>query len=160
VVSLEAIQKLSYEFPSTVGPIARRVTVQFLVNWVSPTYVAAGQSVTVHQDAFANQKVTVALSVDILNTQGQLVLHSSLDNQTLEAQQMTPLALNIPLPTSLPSGTYVVKTAALGPDGNHYAESESAGEFVVTVPLPAPTSVPSEGVTTHLDPNSCPVRCG
>jgi hypothetical protein len=148
----DAIERLSYEFsPSAGGAIARPgpaanvaspATVHFLANWVAPTYLAAGQSVTVYQDAFANQNVDVTLSVDIFDSQGQRILHSSLDNQALVAQQTTPLALTIPLPASLPSGTYVVKTTALGPDGIQYPQSDdSASKFVTSGPPPMPTSV-------------------
>ena len=159
-VPADAIEKLSYEFPSTAGPLASPgdaangadpETVQFLADWVSPTYLAAGQSVTVHQDTFATQNVNLTLSVDIFNTQGQLVQHSSLDNQALAAQQTTPLALTIPLPTSLQPGTYVVKTAALGPDGNQYAESDSAGTFVATTPPPTLTPLPSDNTVDNPD---------
>jgi photosystem II stability/assembly factor-like uncharacterized protein len=155
----DAIQKLSYDFASAAGGAiahpgpatngAGAATVKFRANWVSPTYLTAGQSVTVHQDTFAYQDVDLTLSVDIFNSQGQRVLHSSLDNQALAAQQTTMLALTIPLPTSLQPGTYVVKTAALGPDGNQYAESESAGEFVATAPPPTPT--PSDETVDNPD---------
>ncbi len=163
----DAIQKLSYEFaPSAGSPSARPglaannagpPTVQFRANWVSPTYLAAGQSVTVYQDTFAAQDVNLTLSVDIFNSQDQRVLHSSLDNQALAAQQTTKLALTIPVPTSLPSGTYFVKTAALGPDGSQYAESDSAGKFVAIAAPPTPTPVPTEDTVDNPDqPQSTP----
>jgi photosystem II stability/assembly factor-like uncharacterized protein len=148
----DAIQKLSFD-PSTAVPIAqpglgatssRPATVRLLANWVSPTYLAAGQSVTVHQDAFADQNVNFTLSVDIFDSRGQPVLHSSLENQALAPQQSTPLTVTIPLPTSLQAGTYSVKTAALGPDGNQYARSDSAGKFVATAALPMATLVSSD----------------
>ena len=148
-VPSDAIHKLSYEFGSiAIGP--KPATVKLRANWVSPIYVTAGQSVTVHQDVFADQNVDLSLLVDIFNSQGQSVLHSSLDNQTLTAQQMTPLALTVPLPPSSQSGTYVVKIAALGPDGNQYSES-SVGTFVVTA-LPATlTPVPSDDTVDSPD---------
>jgi hypothetical protein len=157
----DAIQKLSYEFgPSPAGPTAPSgpastgaspATVQLLANWISPTYLMAGQSVTVHQDTLANQDVNLTLSVDIVNSRGEPVLHSLLDNQALAAHQTAPLVLTIPLPTSLQSGTYAVKTAALGPDGNQYAESVSAGKFVVTAVPPTPTPPPSDDAVDNPD---------
>jgi photosystem II stability/assembly factor-like uncharacterized protein len=137
----DAIEKLSYDFAALpVGP--RPATVQLLANWVSPTYLASGQTLTVHQDMFSNRNVNLTLSADIFDSQGQLVVHSSLDDQAVVAQQRTPLTLTIALPRSIPSGTYTVKTAALGPDGNVYAESDSAGKFVAFAPPPTPTPVP------------------
>ena len=155
----DAILKLSYEVALSAGsPIAHPgvaangpspATVKFRANWVSPTYLTAGQSVTVHQDTFTDQNVNLTLSVDIFNSQGQRVVHSSLDNQALAAQQLTQLALTIPVPTSLEPGTYVVKTAALGSDGNQYAASDSAGQFVATAPPPTP--VPSDDTADNPD---------
>ncbi|MBO0879796.1 MAG: hypothetical protein J2P17_05380 [Mycobacterium sp.] len=157
----DAIQKLSYEFPSAPGLTASaglatssidHTSVQFRANWVSPTYLAAGQSITVFQDVFADHDVNLTFSVDVLDTQGdQPVLQSSLEDQAIAAQQMTRLALTIGLPGSLPSGTYVVKTAAVGPDGNQYARSDSAGSFVVTAPPPTPTPVPGDDAVANVD---------
>jgi photosystem II stability/assembly factor-like uncharacterized protein len=157
----DAIQKLSFDFAASAGvPIARPglaangaspATTKFLANWVSPNYVTAGQSVTVHQDAFADQNVSLTFSVDVFNSQGERVLHSALDNQALSAQRLTPLALTIPLPTSLPSGTYAVKTDAAGPDGTQYAHSESAGNFVAEAAPPTPTPVPRDNTVDHPD---------
>jgi methionine-rich copper-binding protein CopC len=163
----DAIQKLSYDFaPSAGGPIARPgpaanaaspATVQLRANWVSPTYLAAGQSVTIYQDAFADQNVTFTLSVDILDSQGQRVLHSSLDSQALAAQQTTPFSLSIPVPTSLQPGTYVVNTAALGSDGSHYAARDSAGTFVVSAAPATPAPVPTDDTPDNPDqPQSAP----
>jgi photosystem II stability/assembly factor-like uncharacterized protein len=156
----DAIQKLSFDFTAAAASIApagtgataaKAAPVQLLANWVSPTYLTAGQSLTVHQDAFAHQGVSFTLSVDVLDSQGQPVLHTSLDNQALAAEQTTPLVLTIPLPTSLQSGTYVVKTTALGPDGTQYAGSASAGKFVA-IALP-PTSMPAPSDDAVDDPD-------
>ncbi|MBV9357924.1 MAG: exo-alpha-sialidase [Chloroflexi bacterium] len=141
----DAIQKLSYDVTAAPGPTALAgvgatgaapATVQLLANWVSPTYLAAGQSLTVHQDAYAHQSVNLTLSVDVFDGQGQRVAHSSLENQVLAAEQTTPLEVTIPLPTWLQSGVYVVKIAAVGPDGTQYAGSDAAGKFVATAALP------------------------
>jgi hypothetical protein len=157
----DAIQKLNYDFSSAAAAaVARRglgasgaspAKVQLLANWVSPTYLAAGQSVTVHQDAFAEQSMNVSLSVDILNSQGESVLHSSLDNQALAAQQTTPFEVTIPLPSSLPSGKYVVKTTALGPDGDQYAATQSAGQFVAMATPPVEAPVASDESADNAD---------
>ncbi len=156
----DAIQKLNYDFSSAAAATVARpglpasagpARVQLLANWVSPTYLAAGQSVTVHQDAFADQSMNLSLSVDVLNSQGEAVLHSSLDNQALAARQTTPFEVTIALPTSLPSGTYVVKTTAVGPDGNQYAASQSAGQFVAIALPPTPPPVASDDTADNSD---------
>jgi photosystem II stability/assembly factor-like uncharacterized protein len=143
----DAIQKLSFDFTAAAASIAQAgkgatvakpATVQLLANWVSPTYLTAGESLTVHQDAFAHQSATFTLAVDVLDSQGQPVVHSTLDNQALAAEQTTPLVLTIPLPASLQSGTYEVKTSALAADGTQYAGSASAGKFVATALPPSP----------------------
>jgi len=131
-IDLAAMAKFVTEQPAATTVSLGSSTVQLLANWVSPTYLEAGQSVTVHQDAFSDQNVNLTLSVDVFSNQGQPVLHSTLDNQALTAQQRTAMELIIPLPTSLEAGTYIVKTAALAPDGSTYARSESAGQFVTT----------------------------
>jgi photosystem II stability/assembly factor-like uncharacterized protein len=159
----DAIQKLSYDFAAlpaaptaAAGPAISSTgpaTVRLLANWVSPTYLAAGQSVTIHQDAYANQNVSLSLSVDVFNNQGQPVLHSSLDDQSLVAQKSTPMAVTIPLPSSLPSGTYVVRTAAIGPDGSQYARSDSAGKFVAIATPPPSASAPVVADDTGDNPD-------
>jgi hypothetical protein len=95
--------------------------------------------------------VNFTLSVDVFNNQGQRVLHSTLDNQSLTPQQRTALAMTIALPTSLEAGTYVVKTAALAPDGNTYAQSDSAGQFVATAASPTVATEPALGTGSDSD---------
>jgi hypothetical protein len=143
----DAVQKLSFDFATSTAGLAakgpRAANVKFFASWVSPTYATAGQSVALHQDMFSDQNVNVTLTVDILNSAGEPVLHSSLDNQALAAQGVTPLVVTVALPTSLPAETYTVKRAAYATDGTQYGQTESSGKFVALAAPPTPTPVPT-----------------
>lgn len=130
--------------PGPVVATSPQINVQLLANWVSPTYVVAGQSVTVNQDTISDHDTSALLDFEIYNDQGRQVLQRQLDDQPLAAQQLTSFSATFSLPLTLPAGTYTVKTGAFTAGGGvQYAWSESAGTFVVEAAPPTPTPVPT-----------------
>jgi hypothetical protein len=77
---------------------------------------------------------------------------------SLRSEWATTGELEIPLPSSLESGTQVVKTTALAPDGTQFAESNPAGTFVWIAP--PQTSTPGLADATTDNPDLKPHRGG
>jgi hypothetical protein len=112
--------------------------VQLLSNWVSPTYVIAGESITLHQDIRSAQDIAVLVDFEIHSSGGEKVSQVALDNQSLAAGERAAFSTSITVPKTLPSGTYTLKTGAFAPGwGTMFAWNDAAGTFVVEA-APAP----------------------
>jgi hypothetical protein len=112
--------------------------VQLLTNWVSPTYVLQGQSVSFHQDIRSSSDTTVLVDFEVYDNTGQKISQTAVDNQMLAAGGLASISTTFSLPASLPPGKYVLKTGAFSPDwGTMYAWSDTAGTFVVAPAEPA-----------------------
>jgi Cellulase (glycosyl hydrolase family 5) len=121
--------------------------VQLLANWVSPTYVIAGEDVTVHQDLRSARPTSVRVDFELVGDEGQIVSTMALDNQAVTADGVATISTTFKAP--MPPGTYGVKTALRAPGGGAVlVASELVGSFVVEAPPPpppAPQPGPDEG---------------
>ncbi len=139
-IDLGAYAKFAADPGSAPVQTAAQANVQLLANWVSPTYLLPGQTVTVNQDAMSDSNTSVLVDFEIYNGQGQQILQTALDNQPLTMREVTSFSTTFTLPNSLPPGRYTVKTGAFAPGrGAQYAWSDTAGVFVVDVAPPTPT---------------------
>jgi hypothetical protein len=115
--------------------------VQLRANWVSPTYIGVGEPVTLYQDAMSNKDTSVLVDFEIFDSQGQKIWQTSLDNQSLPAQQLTSFSATFTPPPSLAPGQYLLKTGVFSAGGGtQYASSDSAGSFVIDTSAPTSTA--------------------
>jgi len=121
-------------------------SVHLLANWVSPTYVSPGQTITFHQDALSTRETAVLVDFEVYDAAGQKISQTALDNQVLLPNGVASFSTTMALPASLPPGQYTVKAGLCSPDWSTlYVWSDLAGAFVVdTVNAPAPVPA-SEG---------------
>ncbi|MBV9596821.1 MAG: cellulase family glycosylhydrolase [Chloroflexi bacterium] len=108
------------------------LTAELLANWVSPVYAVPGQQVTISQDVTTSRDANVLVDFEILDSNGQRVWQNALDNQALSGGVVTSFTSTFTVPTSLPPGTYSVKTGLFTPGwGTLYSWSDQAGSFVI-----------------------------
>jgi hypothetical protein len=113
---------------------------QLLTNYVTPTYLSGGQTVTVHQDVVSARDTSVSVEFEVLNSQGQTVSTNRLDDQSLASGSLTSLSTTMQAPAT--PGRYDVKLAVLGPGGLTLSAPDApVGTFVVDTPPPTPTPV-------------------
>jgi hypothetical protein len=118
--------------PAPSAPVQSAPTVQLQANWITPTYVAPGQQITVNQDVTSSDNETVQVDFEVYDSNGQKVAQSTLDNQSLAANAVSSFSTAITLPDGLPAGNYLVKTGVFAPDHSKtYAWTDTAGTFVV-----------------------------
>jgi hypothetical protein len=131
------------------GLLPATPAVQLLANWVSPTYVLPGQSITFHQDVMSSRDGSFVVGFEVYDSQGQKVSQSTLASPALGLRERASLSTTLLLPMSLPPGRYTVKTGAFSSDlATQYAASDLAGVFVVE-PLPTP---PPDAVQEQVEP--------
>src|SRR5262249_32387796 len=67
--------------PGTESDAAPKIELQ--KDWVSPTYLEAGQAITFYQDIASDRDTDLRLVFDVVDDQGNGVLQSVLDNQSI-----------------------------------------------------------------------------
>jgi hypothetical protein len=116
-------------------------TVRLTANWVTPTYLSDGDTITFNQDVAATTAATVIVDFEIYNEAGEKVNQLTLDNQQLSASGTSSFSMSMTLPASFAAGRYTLKTGVFTPDWQTmYAWNDRAGSFVVDSPDPSELS--------------------
>jgi hypothetical protein len=165
-IDLNAVGKFTTAPAAPSGPTApgappvattvdvNRAGLQLQANWVSPTFVLPGQTVTVYQDAQTKSDIDVRISFDLIDSSGQSVAQAVLDGQHISKDGVASFSAPILLPKSLQPGQYDVKSSVYSPDGKTLLLSSDVANLVVDTPPPTPTPIPTPIPTPAPDDTS------
>ncbi len=110
-----------------------------------------------NQDVSSTQSANVLVDFEVYDGNGQKVVQSSLDNQSVSPDAVASFNTTVTLPDSLPPGQYTLKTGVFAAGGGtRYAWTDSAGTFVVNQVAQAPPAQPDSSDATADLPDSQP----